>query len=500
MTYDNSSHGRPPQPPRRPGGGFFDSIRNTGFRRTVDGRWIGGVSGAIAERTGVDRTLVRGLTVVLCLFFGIGVLLYGLAWLFLPEPDGRIHAEGVLHGVWSGGFIGSCIVVVLGIGNPGFHAPFLFWPGGHGFWGWFGPALGIAIVVAIIIYAVNHRGDSKDRGNQQGPGSAQDPGTAGGPNGPNPPMGPDGGPAGPRAPDAATTTGVAAPDAATTTDAESGIAEQDETLAVPAPDYGDTSPRPSYRAGMLASAQTAQYGAPPTSSWQSTATRPMTPPPPPAPRMITKPAGGPMTLLFSGLAIIGAAAGWLVDRSVGLPGNGHLIAVGIGVAVLGIGIILAGAWGRRGGGMTGWAWIGLVLACLVALVPAAGRVAAVQDGSWTPTTVASAEHGYSVGIGTTTVDLSDLTVPPSGTVTVPVNSGIGDVKVVLPADTTAKVQMMGAGQWNGGSARVPNGANRGPAGTQTMHYGDGPAHLIVKIRMGVGSISVNKSEDQGVTS
>ncbi|BAS10273.1 phage shock protein C, PspC [Arthrobacter sp. Hiyo4] len=68
-------------------GDFFTWVRSHGIQRGRD-RWIGGVSSGIAHRMGIDPLIVRGIFIVLTLFAGIGVLLYGLAWAFLPEPDG----------------------------------------------------------------------------------------------------------------------------------------------------------------------------------------------------------------------------------------------------------------------------------------------------------------------------------------------------------------------------------------------------------------------------
>ena len=82
---------RPPQAGAQPQN-FFDWIRSQGIHRGRD-RWIGGVASGIAQRLGVDPLIVRGVLIVLTLFAGIGVLLYGLAWALLPEPDGRIHVQ-----------------------------------------------------------------------------------------------------------------------------------------------------------------------------------------------------------------------------------------------------------------------------------------------------------------------------------------------------------------------------------------------------------------------
>lgn len=499
-TNDRQSPQQPP--PRRPGGRFFDSIRNARVYRPVGGRWVGGVSGAIAERTGLDRTLIRGLIVVVCLFFGIGVLLYGLAWLFLPEPDGRIHAEGVLHGAWTGGFIGSCIVVLFGLGNPGFHAPwFVLWPFHGSFWGWFGSLVVIGLIVALVVYAVNHRGGTShgqpgegqrsdgqwsDHAGQPAPRTRPDAGTA-----PASPAGPDAGTGAPRTrPDAGPPPSESVGSQADSVN-EPGSADDEgedagETRADDVPTYA-TNATGATSAMPAAETRPAAVGyetppAPPTPPTQPTA--------PAKPRMITKPAGVPMTLLVVGVALLGIAAGWLVDNVVGLPGDARMIAVGAGEAILGIGIVVAGAIGRRGGGLTGWAWCGIALAAIVAFLPMAGRVSPVHDGAWSPSTAAAAGHGYSVGIGTTTVDLSNVNAPASGKLTVPVNSGIGDVHLVLPADVPAKVEMSGGGSWDAGATSAPSQ----DAGTRTLRYGSGKPDIVVKVRMGIGDFTVTRQD------
>jgi phage shock protein PspC (stress-responsive transcriptional regulator) len=59
-------------------------------RSTTD-RKIAGVAGGLGRHLNVDPTILRVLFVVLCFFGGAGFLLYGVAWLLVPE-DG--HAEG----------------------------------------------------------------------------------------------------------------------------------------------------------------------------------------------------------------------------------------------------------------------------------------------------------------------------------------------------------------------------------------------------------------------
>ena len=115
-------HASPTPPP--PSNDFFGWIRSQGISRGTD-RWIGGVCSGIAHRLGVDPIIIRGALVVLTLLAGIGVLLYGLAWALLPEPDGRIHVQEAGAGRWSSGMTGALIATVLGLTGLG-----------GGFWGW----------------------------------------------------------------------------------------------------------------------------------------------------------------------------------------------------------------------------------------------------------------------------------------------------------------------------------------------------------------------------
>src|ERR671938_610715 len=139
---------QPPLPPQGtpPGGpgvaAFFDRIRRYGAVRPDDGRWFAGVAAGLARRWGVDPLLVRGGFVILTISGGVGLLLYGLGWLFLPHPDGRIHAQEVLRGVVTAGFIGGLLLVALVV-----FAIWWFAGGRHGRGprrpdGWYGPGGG----------------------------------------------------------------------------------------------------------------------------------------------------------------------------------------------------------------------------------------------------------------------------------------------------------------------------------------------------------------------
>jgi phage shock protein PspC (stress-responsive transcriptional regulator) len=91
---------------------FFAAIRRTGLVRSRD-RWVAGVAGGIAERLNVNPMAVRIGFVVLSLFGGVGLGLYGLAWALLPDATGRIEAQAAQRGDVSGALALAVGLVVL---------------------------------------------------------------------------------------------------------------------------------------------------------------------------------------------------------------------------------------------------------------------------------------------------------------------------------------------------------------------------------------------------
>ncbi len=54
------------------------------LRRSTRDRWIGGVSGGLADATGIPSWSWRILFVLTALLHGIGVIMYILLWIFVP--------------------------------------------------------------------------------------------------------------------------------------------------------------------------------------------------------------------------------------------------------------------------------------------------------------------------------------------------------------------------------------------------------------------------------
>lgn len=105
--------------------GFYDALRRPGITRANDGRWFAGVSAGIARRLGVDPLVIRAAFILFSLFFGMGVTLYLVLWLLLPDEQGQISLERALkHG--EGGSIFLLVVTVIAFLGGG--------PWGDGSW------------------------------------------------------------------------------------------------------------------------------------------------------------------------------------------------------------------------------------------------------------------------------------------------------------------------------------------------------------------------------
>jgi phage shock protein C len=61
------------------------------LRRSADDRMVAGVAGGIGEYFDIDPVLVRIGFVAATLLAGTGLVLYPIAWLVVPGPNGRAH-------------------------------------------------------------------------------------------------------------------------------------------------------------------------------------------------------------------------------------------------------------------------------------------------------------------------------------------------------------------------------------------------------------------------
>ena len=326
---------------------FFDSLRGSGLMRTNE-RWIAGVAGGVAYRFGLDPTLVRCVWVVLSLFAGVGLVLYGLAWALLPEEsDGRIHVEEALSGRFNAGLAGAIGMTIVGMSTfgSGFIPDWYVHEAGTAgiaaaLWPLFWLGLFVLGVVFVIRRAQNRRASRMAARGPQGPQPWQNaaPGAA---------QAPDGHPGG-----------------------QAGPAGQAGSFASAA---GSASAWNSSAPGSGGPVFNHPVGGP---SWRSRSYRQYPPyQPVPVPTRPPRPRrpgpGSSLSLAILGLGLLTTAGIWYATAThrVGLL-QGQFILIGTLVALLGAGIVASGLRRRHGGWMTVLGWPVLFVVAIPALATA----------------------------------------------------------------------------------------------------------------------------------
>lgn len=381
--------------------GFFDSIRRFGVVRT-DERWIAGVCGGIARRWNIDVALVRGIAVVSLLLAGAGLVLYGAAWLLLPEEsDGRSHLQELFRGNFDIAVVGGFLAVVTGLSwdNP---------------WRWFtpwgGPIEGLAwaVLVGIVIVATISAVSGRQSGPKPGPGPVPPPGQA--------------------------------------------------PFSGPTPQPGPYAAAPS-QAGPTAHA-TPQQGPyttpPPAGAWTGSPA----PAPAPKPRGPVVKGAGPVTVsIVVGVSAIVAAVLLALSRTGDFTGPVLLTSLGVLIGLSGLATMVSGIRGRSTGALGGIAILAILAAGPTAawhsldlnISEAQGVV--MGDENYAPTSVATAEKGFAMGLGNWVLDLSEVPLTPGTTVTVPATFAAGELTILVPEGSawTAGVRL------NAGSVKVVAG-------------------------------------------
>ena len=362
------------------GTGFFDSIRGAGMVRPDD-RVAAGVAAAVAGRLRIDPLLVRIGFVVLAIVGGVGVFLYGLGWLLLPQQDGRIHAQSLLSGSVTAGTVGAGVTIALGFGN--FGSP----------WGWDGgPDVGgfialVSIVLVIVIFLV---------GNSQGwfgAGRASVAGTGPGPDG----------------------------------------------LPPADPSYPYTGSADAGRIDMTKPGATAWQSGTPTPPPPPPPPVAVTPPPPPKPSTPRRKAPGALgTLLAAGLALVAAGAVVVADSIDPLTVDVGLVAWASALAVLAACLLVVGLAGRRSGGIAALAVVALIATTASSVTTDVRSGENVGDRRWTPSGELDS-YRYELAAGEADLDLSDLRPRQGAPIDIEVDLSVGELRVQVPDDLTVAV-------------------------------------------------------------
>jgi phage shock protein PspC (stress-responsive transcriptional regulator) len=195
----------------------------------------------------------------------------------------------------------------------------------------------------------------------------------------------------------------------------------------------------------------------------------------------------PARLAAKGLLLVLA----LVTALAAAVGVGFVVALGGGVAVAivamvaGLGLITAGLLG-------GPRW--LMLPVIVLVVPLAVVSAAdldleggVGEKSFRPVVMNDLRPEYRVGVGRVDVDLRDVEFPADTTTEVRVRVGIGEARVLVPADVCASVD----GDIGVGAADIPERVEEGP----DIAIREPRRQLVIHAEMGLGHLQVDRERD-----
>lgn len=452
-----------PVPPFQPAASqnFFGWIRSQGISRGED-RWIGGVASGIAHRFGIDPLIVRGIFIVLALFAGIGVLLYGIAWAFLPEPDGRIHVQEAGAGRWTGGMTGAVITTIIGL--PGL---------GRGFWGWgwnglpglFWTLFWLGGIIYLIYYLVQRnkaRNGARTMGAQQFAAA-----TATGPQ-----------------------SGSHAPGSGTSY--EGGLPVYGGSPA--SGTYGPGHPGGGYGGGSYGAGDYGPGG-------PNTPSGPFSPsgPTPPhggssrPPRAKRPGPGAAMVAVSAGAALLAGGTLKALDAGnvIHLGDAANAVVWATGAAVLGLGILLAGLRGRTAGFMGFLAAAALVIGGIFNVVPSGDHMT-FRDADWTPVSIEQARDGFDITGGKGTVDLRQLGVTPplAVDVVVPVDATASNITVVIPENVPVEVQAdVTFGNIHGNGVRD---VGRSDNSTSSYNTGRPGAKLIVKVNATFSNVTIQE--------
>ncbi len=408
--------------------------------RSENHRVVAGVCGGLGRHLDIDPVVFRVVIAVLCLSGGLGLFLYGLAWLIVPVEDadgrgGRTELQRVLTGRVDGQSVGAVLLTVIGTGV-------FFSSMGDG-----GQMFPLLLLGGLVFLAVRY--DPEHRRARRGGRWRRR--RRGGPYDrllPDPPAVP--GPYG--APQDARAAAEARAHSAREQHIREQHAREREAGDVP-PDVPHAGPTgylwdPRHPERNPYGGQGAPPGAPARPWWQRTdlpegdplrkagPVPPAAPVAPAAPGRVTRHRRsflGPLGLLVT----VGVAAAiWSPPEA---RAGTVLVSTLLATLLLGIGLtLLVGAKFGRARGL-------VVPALLLTLALATTGNSRIQlndtfgDRAWAPATAAELHHEYRLAAGDISLDLRGLD-PAGGTLSTRVRLGAGSLTVSVPPDVVVNVR------------------------------------------------------------
>lgn len=165
--HDPSGPGRADGAGRAPGpesplDRVFATLHRSPVHRLRGRRVIGGVASGVAQYFGLDPVLVRVGFVVLAMIAGLGLSLYLLAWLLLPDEQGSVHLERAVRERDKGSIVLGVVTAVSLLDGP---------DGQRGWWPTVTSVVVTAALVAFVVHRMRRRGQAPG-GPGNGPGGS----------------------------------------------------------------------------------------------------------------------------------------------------------------------------------------------------------------------------------------------------------------------------------------------------------------------------------------
>ncbi|ROS74857.1 phage shock protein C (PspC) family protein [Curtobacterium sp. PhB130] len=368
---------------------FFDWIRGVHVVRSDD-RWLAGVCGAVAQRTGLDPLVVRGVAIVVALLGGPVFLAYAAGWALLPDTEGRIHAERLVRGVFDPAVVAIGVLVVLTF-VPAVQG--IWWQGVPVAWGmpdWLSATLGTAWTIVLVGGAVWLVVVLARRG--------------------------------PRPPDGQDTAGAATRrDIWTSADEPSTADASDASWRWTAPATEADRSRQHQERVRAERARAAERRT----------------------ERAERQPGAPFVAVSIGIALVAGAGVAVWAQQTDLPIA--VLGIAAAVAVLAVATIVAGVRGRESGGLGFFSTVGVVALVVTGILPGGTQVTVIGGTTWRVDDVGQGvERNYAMLVGGPTLDLRGLDEADGGG-RVTLWLGAGGAEVLLPADAPVRVHVSGVG-------------------------------------------------------
>jgi phage shock protein PspC (stress-responsive transcriptional regulator) len=475
MDATTSTHPQP-EGDSVPDGGQEPERSRPPLERSASHRVVTGVCGGLGRRLDIDPLVFRVVIAVLCLWGGVGLFIYGVAWLMIPmEGTGKNELQRLMSGRVDGQSLGAVLVTVLGTGI------FFSYMGAkdHVF-----PLL---LIAALAFAALRY-----DPKRHQLP-----------PREPGAPVAPEPPPAAPnwwQRPDPLLKT--AAP--AVPADEVPGRLSSGPLPAGTAPaDYPSPGEPTGFAEGPLTDipfTDSPLWDASAAASTASMSSTSITPtwayPGPPAPLPPTEPeSAGPLRVRgpWGVLTLLLAAGTAAVVYIVGRAHNevNALAVLASALVVLALGLVVSGFLRRRAIGLT-------VVALLLSLATVLVGAAPWQHWShttWAPVSAAQLQTSYSLHYGDATFDLTQVRPASGQTVSSHVSLGAGTLQVLLPGDGADSPEVKINAQTGAGQLRLPDGTRVSGVGDSRaidLNQAGAAAHGTIQLdlQIGVGQLEV----------